>query len=125
MRFVPTLIHGVIDYLVGLLLIALPFMLGLQGVPRMLLLGLAAAVLLYSFCTDYELGAVRYLRIRFHLLLDAAFGIFMLLLPSLFSFTAGAAAPIYLIGGVAVALVFTTEVRAIGTASSDNYQGNL
>ena len=121
MRFVPTLAHGAVDYLVGLLLIALPFMLGLQGTPRMILFGLAFTVLLYSFCTDYELGAVRYLRIRFHLLLDAVFGIVMLLLPSLFDFPADAAAPIYLIGGMALVLVFTTEIRATGTATSENH----
>ncbi|WP_037078787.1 hypothetical protein [Neorhizobium vignae] len=31
MRFVPTLVHGVIDYIVGLIAIALPFMLVLPS----------------------------------------------------------------------------------------------
>lgn len=38
MRFIPTLIHGILDYVVGVLTIALPFVLGLSGMPRTVLL---------------------------------------------------------------------------------------
>jgi hypothetical protein len=120
MRFIPTLVHGVIDYIVGLVVIALPIMLGFQGATRMTLLALGIIVILYSLLTDYELGAVRYLRIRFHLLLDIVFAIVMLALPSFLDFPADLWWPNYLIGIAALVLVATTEIRARGTAGQND-----
>jgi hypothetical protein len=120
MRFVPTLIHGVIDYIVGLIVIALPFMLGLQGTARMTLIAVGVIAILYSLMTDYELGAVRYLRIRFHLLLDIAFSIAMLILPLLLDFPPDLRWPNYLVGTGALVLVATTEIRATGTAGQND-----
>jgi len=119
MRVVPTLFHGIVDYLVGLLVIALPFVLDLTGGPRVVLIILGAAVILYSFLTDYELGAVRFLRIRFHLLLDAVFGISMLISPWLFDVPAARRWPIYFIGALALVLTMITQTRAAGTAATD------
>jgi hypothetical protein len=119
MRFVPTQFHGIVDYLVGLLVIALPFFLGLTAGPRVVLIILGVAVILYSLLTDYELGAVRFLRIRFHLLLDALFGISMLISPWLFDFPAESRWPVYVIGVLALVLAMTTQIRAEGTAATD------
>ena len=116
MRFIPTLVHGVIDYIVGLVVIALPFMLGFQGATRLTLVALGIIAILYSLITDYELGAVRYLRVRFHLLLDIVFAVAMLALPSLLEFPPDLRWPNYLIGVAALVLVATTEIRATGTA---------
>ncbi|MBO0143251.1 hypothetical protein JZX87_18920 [Agrobacterium sp. Ap1] len=116
MRLIPTLVHGVIDYIVGLVVIALPFVLGLQGATRMTLVALGIIAILYSLITDYELGAVRYLRVRFHLLLDIVFAVAMLALPSLLEFPPDLRWPNYLIGVAALVLVATTEIRATGTA---------
>jgi hypothetical protein len=81
MRFIPTMLHGVADYLVGILVVGLPLFLGLHDTPRAVLVALGIIVILYSLATDYELGAVRFLKIRFHLLLDALFGVAMLVSP--------------------------------------------
>jgi hypothetical protein len=118
MRFLPTMIHGVLDYLVGLLVIVLPFALGLQGSQKWTLVLLGLLVIVYSVLTDYELGLVRYLRIRFHLLLDAIFGLAMLLMPWLLDFPANARWPNYVLGVLALALVAVTDVRALGTAAT-------
>ncbi|MBB6510616.1 hypothetical protein F4695_004007 [Rhizobium soli] len=119
MRVVPTLFHGIVDYLVGILVIALPFFLELTGGPRVVLVILGVAVILYSFLTDYELGAVRFLRIRFHLLLDALFGISMLISPWLFDVPADRRWPVYLVGALALVLAMITQIRAEGTAATD------
>jgi len=119
MRFIPTVVHGVVDYLVGLIVILLPYVLGLEGAPHFILMMLGIIVIVYSLVTDYELGAYRFLRIRFHLLLDAVFGMAMLLSPWLFDFPAEARWPVYLIGILALILTATTEARAIGTAAND------
>jgi hypothetical protein len=118
MRFVPTQFHGIVDYLVGLLVIGLPYFLGLSG-HRLVLIILGVSVILYSLLTDYELGAVRFLRIRFHLLLDALFGISMLISPWLFDFPADRRWPVYVIGVLALVLAMTTQIRAEGTAATD------
>lgn len=120
MRFIPTLVHGVIDYIVGLVVIAMPFMLGFQGATRMTLVALGIIAILYSLITDYELGVVRYLRVRFHLMLDIFFAIAMLTLPLFLDFPADLRWPNYLIGIAALTLVATTEIRATGTADQDN-----
>ena len=118
MRFLPTTIHGVLDYLGGLLVIVLPFALGLQGSQKWTLVVIGFLVLLYSALTDYEMGLVGYLRIRFHLLLDAVFGVAMLLTPWLLDFPANARWPNYVLGVLALVLVAVTDVRALGTAAT-------
>jgi hypothetical protein len=120
MRFLPTMIHGVLDYLVGLLVLALPFILGLQGPQIWALVAIGVLVIIYSALTDYELGLVRYLRIRFHLLLDAVFGLAMLSIPWLLDFPADARWPNYVLGVLALALVAITDVRALGTAATND-----
>nr|CAD6416924.1 membrane protein [Rhizobium sp. Q54] len=85
MRFVPSLAHGVADYLVGLGMIVLAFASGAEGAGFIayLLLGLFAIV--YALLTDYELGWKPVLTLPAHLALDAAFAVAMLLLPLLFT----------------------------------------
>jgi hypothetical protein len=112
------MMHGVLDYLFGLLVIALPFILGLQGLQKWALVVIGMLVIVYSAATDYEMGLVRYLRIRFHLLLDAVFGLAMLLTPWLLDFPANARWPNYVLGVLAFVLVAVTEVRALGTAAT-------
>ena len=41
-------------------------------------IALGVFVILYSTCTDYELGFYRFLRIRFHLMLDGILGVSLL-----------------------------------------------
>jgi hypothetical protein len=120
MRFIPTLFHGIADYVVGLLVLALPYLLALSGSTRIFFIVMGVAVLIYSLMTDYELGVVRFLRIRFHLLLDALFGVAMLLAPWAFTIPDQARWPVYIIGVLAIALALTTEIRAIGTADVAN-----
>jgi hypothetical protein len=119
MRFIPTMLHGVADYLVGILVVGLPLFLGLHDTPRAVLVALGIIVILYSLATDYELGAVRFLKIRFHLLLDALFGVAMLVSPWLFDFPAASRVPVYVIGVLALAFTMTTQIRAEGTAATD------
>jgi hypothetical protein len=119
MRLVPTLLHGIADHIVGLIVIGLPFIFGLGDTPRAILIALGLIVILYSLLTDYELGAVQFLRIRFHLLLDAVFGAAMLISPWLFNFPTDTRWPVYVIGVLALVLAVTTQIRAEGTAATN------
>lgn len=117
-RFVSTLAHGFLDYLVGLIVIGLPFVLDTTGGVRWSLMALGIFVILYSLLTDYELGAVRFLRIRFHLVLDVLFAVSMLALPWVLPLPSQASWPFYVIGLAGLLLAATTKVRAEGTAAT-------
>lgn len=83
-RFLPTRIHGILDYLWSVLLAATPWLLphpqGAQGGAEIWVpVGFAAGAAVYSLLTDYELGVVRVLPMRVHLLLDVVGGILLVL----------------------------------------------
>jgi hypothetical protein len=117
MRFVPTAAHGLADYVVGLIVVGLPFYFGWTGASRFTFVTLGVLVICYSLLTDYELGLVRVLRIRFHLLLDALFGLAMLAIPMLLHLPNDSRIPVYVIGVLSLLLSLTTKIRAQGTRS--------
>src|SRR5687768_13612725 len=88
MKLISTRAHGVLDYLVGALLIAAPFILNFADntaamwVPIIL----GAGTILYSLMTDYELGAMRVLSMPTHLMIDMLSGIFLAASPWIFGF---------------------------------------
>jgi hypothetical protein len=118
MRFIPTTAHGLADYIVGLIVVGLPFYYGLTGTSRVAFVTLGLFVIVYSLLTDYELGLVRVLRIRFHLLLDASFGLAMLAGPIMLRLPDDSRIPVYVIGVLSLFLSLTTKVRAQGTRSN-------
>ncbi len=88
-RFIPTRAHGFMDYSVGALLIAAPWLLGFRrdSVESLVPIALGAGVLAYSLFTDYELGAVRKIDMPVHLGLDAASGALLAASPWIFGFS--------------------------------------
>jgi hypothetical protein len=91
MRWIPTRLHGAMDYLEAVVLAAAPWLLGFDDVPaaRNTALVVAAIVFLQSLFTDYELGAVRRLPMSAHLGLDVVAGLFLAASPWLFGFADG------------------------------------
>lgn len=88
MRFIPTRVHGVLDYLVGVLLMAAPWLLGFADntAQTYVPVALGIAALGYSLCTDYELGAFRGIPMKTHLVLDFISGVLLAASPWLFGF---------------------------------------
>lgn len=89
MRFIPTKVHGFIDYPLGLFLIAAPWLFGFvdQSDAAMWISVLAGiAVLLMSMLTDYELGVMRMLPMKLHNAVDVLVGAFFVIAPWLFGF---------------------------------------
>lgn len=88
MRFIPTKVHGVLDYLMGLLLIVAPWLLGFasDGADTAVPVTLGIAVIIYSLLTRYELGVVPAIPMPAHLWLDAASGALLAASPWLFGF---------------------------------------
>jgi hypothetical protein len=123
LRFISTRTHGVIDYLMGALLIVAPYLLGFadgtaaQWIPQILGVALIGAALL----TDYELGAVRMIPMPIHLGLDVAAGVLLAVSPWLFGFADRVFWPHLIFGLAEIGAGLTTrtvpETTAAGTTT--------
>ena len=78
---IPTLIHGILDYVTAPTLIALPRMMGWGTRITALLTSAGAGVLGYSVMTRYELGLLKVLPMKTHLMIDMASGGMLALSP--------------------------------------------
>lgn len=82
-------LHGVLDYGYAAAIAAAPEIFKFQNQPAATILcrALGALTLVTSFCTRYELGAIRVLPFKIHLAADALTGIFSLGAPFLLGFS--------------------------------------
>jgi hypothetical protein len=119
MRFIPTRVHGFLDYLVGALLIAAPWLFGFAngGAEQWVPVALGVGALVYSLLTDYELGAVRTIPMRTHLLLDLLSGALLAASPWLFGFDERVWVPHLILGLLEIGAALTTRTTA--------YEGRL
>jgi hypothetical protein len=115
-RMIPTRIHAGMDYVVGLLLIAAPWVFGFSDESTAatwisVLAGIA--VLVQSAITNYEGGFLSHaLMMRMHLLNDGVLGLFLAISPWLFGFAdegANAWLPFVLIGVGEILAAATTN----------------
>jgi hypothetical protein len=92
MRFLRTSIHGWLDYGLGVILLAFPLMSGLHqnGIVTWVPILLGLSVVLYSLCTNYEMGLLRILPMTLHLALDFSGGVVLVAVALLFAPTQAA-----------------------------------
>jgi len=116
MRFIPTKFHAPLDYIVGVALIAAPWIFQFSDhtaatvIPIVLGIGLIA----YSLITDYELGVWKVAPMAVHNVIDVVAGAFLALSPWLFGFadeSANVWLPHVVVGLAAVFLGLTTVQR--------------
>jgi SPW repeat len=114
MRFIPTKFHAPLDYIVGVALIAAPWIFQFSEhtaatvVPVVLGIGLIA----YSLFTDYELGVWKVAPMAVHNVIDIVAGTLLLLSPWLFGFadeSTNVWAPHVIVGVAAIFLGLTTK----------------
>ena len=110
MRVVPTLLHGVADYAVSLLVLSIPFAFGLSSGLCGLYILLGLFGIGYSLVTQYELSLAHLLPIPLHLMLDAVFGLVMLLIAAFAPLADGAFWVTLIIGVLALLLAATTKL---------------
>jgi hypothetical protein len=115
MKFINQKTHGYLDYIVGLLLIAAPWIFNFNrgGVETWVLVALGAAAILYSLFTDYELGIIRKIPFKTHLILDALHGVILAASPWLFNFSDYVYLPHLLLGVMEILVVTCTKGKII------------
>jgi hypothetical protein len=106
-RFITRKMHAYIDYPVALLLLSLPFLLGLgTSHPLALWMSVAtgAAAFVLTIFTDHETGIVRVLPYAFHVAIDFLVGLMFVAVPFILGFS-GLDAWFYWLNGAAVLTV--------------------
>lgn len=114
MRFIPTRFHAPLDYIVGVVLIAAPwiFQFSEHTAATVVSIVLGIGLIAYSLFTDYELGVWKVAPMAVHNLIDVAAGLVLAASPWIFGFadaTANVWAPFVVIGLAAVFLGLTTK----------------
>lgn len=123
MHPISTPFHGVLDYLVGALLIAAPWLLGFAtgGPEQWVPVGLGIAIIGMSLLTDYEAGAIRAIPLPLHLGVDVLGGIFLAMSPWLFGFADLVYLPHLIVGIMEIAVATLTPSRPQRLTSSRAY----
>ncbi len=90
-RFVPTQVRGIFDYVGGIALISAPFLFGffsVGGIAVILPMALGVGLIVYSLLTRYELGisAIKFIPMPLHLLFDFVAAALIAVSPFLFGF---------------------------------------
>lgn len=126
MKFLPTKIHGLLDYLVGAALIAAPSLFGFRDVggPAVIIPTVIGIVLIaYSFFTDYEWGVVKKVPMGYHLLVDYLAAFFLAASPFAFGF-ANQGLNVWLphfVVGVTVVAVVAVSKPGVSVPGVDSY----
>jgi hypothetical protein len=111
MRVIGTKTHGYLDYIVGILLIAAPWLFGFYagGAETWVPVILGASTIMYSLLTDYELGIARTISMRTHLVLDMLSGLLLLISPWLFGFADHIWEPHVIVGIIEIGAAMMTQ----------------
>jgi hypothetical protein len=126
MRFIPTRVHAVLDYLMGMLLIVAPWMFGFaqNGAETWVPVMLGVGMLIYSMCTNYEYGAFKLLSVPAHLTIDLLGGLFLAASPWIFGFADYVYLPHLILGILEVgASLMTRRVPQEGAATNLKNRG--
>jgi hypothetical protein len=114
MRFIPTRLHAPLDYIVGVVLIAAPwiFQFSGDGAATAVSIVLGIGLIAYSLVTNYELGVWKVAPMAVHNLIDVVAGTLLAASPWIFGFADQGAnywLPFVVIGVAAVFLGLTTK----------------
>jgi hypothetical protein len=112
-QIIPTSLHGVADYGVGVLLIVAPYALGFAdgGAAQYVPQAFGAMTILMALLTRYELGLVRVIPMRAHLLVDAGSGFLLAASPWLFNFADRVYLPHLIVGLLELLIVVLSQTE--------------
>ncbi len=127
MKFISTKVHGMLDYMMGLLLIASPWIFGFadNGMQLWTPVILGLMTIIYSLMTDYELGLSDNISMRTHLIIDFMSGLLLAASPWLFGFAEEVYLPHLILGIVEIGAVMFTTTTVGGHAKLHHHTPNL
>lgn len=120
-RFIPTKVHGALDYIVAIALVLAPMIFGFSevgGAAVTVPVVLGVGLFLYSLFTGYEWGLVKVLSMPYHLMIDVVAAAFLALSPFLFGFadqSLNVWLPHVVVGAAVILVVIFSETRPTET----------
>jgi hypothetical protein len=126
MKILSTRVHGVLDYLVGALLIAAPWLFDFAraGAETWVPVALGGGAILYSLLTDYEAGVYRKIPMKTHLTLDLLSGILLAASPWIFGFNDYVYMPHLILGLFEIGASLMTETVPSARTANDTMGGH-
>lgn len=120
MRFISTRTHGITDYLMGILLIASPYLLNFAtgGPAQWIPIIIGIAMLAMALMTKYEVGMLKAIPMPAHLTVDFLAGALLAVSPWLFGFSDIVFWPHLIMGILEMGLALTTQTRPVDHGSS-------
>jgi len=113
MQTLNTKTHGYIDYSMGIILIAVAYLLSSQteSTPSTVLYAVGAMAIVYSLLTNYELGFLKIIPIKLHLMLDTNLSIFLAASPWLLGFDDKVFLPHLILGLMGIGAAILTNIK--------------
>lgn len=125
MIMINTKIHGYLDWFMGILLIALPFILDFpDGAATYIPIILGACTILLSIMTDYELGMAKVISMKTHLGIDMLAGVLLLASPWLFGFSEEVKWPFVILGIAELGAALMTSKKPLYAKPDKPREGN-
>jgi hypothetical protein len=118
----PVLVHGVLEYVVGALFIAAPFLFGFSASAAPTAAAVVVGLLLLAFTATSALptGLVRSISLGVHVTVDLVLAVLLVALPFILGFTSEAApTALFIVVGVAHLLVTIATRFSAGDAADD------
>jgi hypothetical protein len=111
MNLISTRMHGIMDYLLGILIIASPWVLNFAagGAETWVPVVIGALILAQTAMTDFEPGLVHIIPMRTHLIMDIFIGAALACSPWLFSFNERVWMPHVILGIVPILMYLVTN----------------
>lgn len=111
MKVISTRVHGVLDYLVGALLIAAPWIFDFadNGPAMWVPIIIGAMSIVMALITDFELSVAKIIPMRVHLMMDVLAGLLLAASPWLFGFADYVYLPHLVVGLTKVVVVILSE----------------
>jgi len=125
MRFIPTRFHGILDYIVGLVLIIAPWIFDFSDNSYATWTIVIAGIitLVQALFTKFEVGMVKRIPMPTHLMLDFGMGVILALSPWMFNFDERVYVP-HLIAGVFFIVASLTTHRVPSYSYKTNHAHN-
>ena len=117
MKLINTKLHGFLDYIVGILLIAMPWIIALDTdtTPGIVFIVAGIMALIYSIFTRYEVGLIKIIPMPAHLLLDILSGAILAGSPWIFGFSDAIYLPYLIFGLFEIVAAIVTDTYQVGS----------